>query len=53
MEAQTENKSRGLDWLLFLASTAVVILLLIFADEWFWVALPFSLTYLVRALDAM
>lgn len=53
MEAQTKNRSRALDWLLFLASTAVVILLLIFADEWFWVALPFSLTYLVRALDAM
>jgi hypothetical protein len=53
MEAQANNKSRSLDWLLFLASTAVVILLLIFADEWFWVALPFSLTYLVRALNAM
>ncbi len=53
MEAQANNKSRSLDWLLFLASTAIVILLLIFADEWFWVALPFSLTYFVKAVNAM
>jgi hypothetical protein len=53
MEAQANNKSRGLDWLLFLVSTAAVILLLMFADEWFWVALPFSLTYLVKALNAI
>ena len=53
MEAQANNKSRGLDWILFLVSTVAVILLLMFADEWFWVALPFSLTYFVKALNAI
>lgn len=53
MEAQANKKSHAMDWLLFLVSTAVVILLLMFADEWFWVALPFSLTYFVKAVDAM
>lgn len=42
-----------MDWILTFVSTAVVIALLIFIPEWFWVALPFALTYLVRALDAM
>lgn len=53
MEANAENKSTAMDWILFLVSTAVVILMLIFMNEWFWVALPFSLTYLVKALCAM
>lgn len=53
MEANAKNNSTAMDWLFFLVSTAVVILLLIFANEWFWVALPFSLTYLVKALRAM
>jgi hypothetical protein len=53
MEVQANNKSRTMDWVLFLVSTAAVILLLMFADEWFWVALPFSLTYLVKALNAI
>ncbi|HMQ48516.1 MAG TPA: hypothetical protein PKA00_11710 [Saprospiraceae bacterium] len=53
MEASTTKKSSGLDWILFLVSTLVLILMLIYADEWFWLALPFSLTYLVKALNAM
>jgi hypothetical protein len=53
MEAEANNKSTAMDWVFFLISTAVVVALLIFANEWFWVALPFSLTYLVKALRAM
>jgi len=46
----TQNKSTLLDWLLFLVSTAVMIALLLYADEWFWLAMPFSFTYLAKAL---
>lgn len=47
------NRSSVMDWLLFLVSTIACIGLLVVAPEWFWVALPFSLTYLVKALGAM
>ena len=40
-------------WILFIISTIVMIALIIFIPEWFWLALPFSLTYLVKAFDAM
>lgn len=39
-----------MDWILFLVSTVIMILFFMYADEWFWVALPFVLTYFVRAL---
>ncbi len=42
-----------MDWVLFLVSTLVMILLLIYANEWFWLALPFSTTFLVKALNKM
>lgn len=48
-----ETQKGGLDWILFLVFTAILIFMLIFVNEWFWLALPFSLTYLVRALDTM
>lgn len=40
-------------WLYFFVSLVVMILMLMFMNEWFWVALPFVLTYLVLALDKM
>ncbi len=43
----------GKYWLYFLVSTVILIAMLIFMNEWFWLALPFSLTYLVKALDVM
>lgn len=49
----TTNNSTALDWIIFLVSTVICVLLLMFADEWFWLALPFVLTYLVKALRAM
>lgn len=42
-----------MDWIWFLVSTAIMILMLIFFNEWFWLALPFSLTYLVKAMRVM
>lgn len=40
-------------WLLFLVSLVVFILMLIFMNQWFWVAMPFMLTFLVMALGYM
>ena len=48
-----ERSSSSLNWLLFLISTVVMIAMLIWLPQWFWLALPFSLTYLVRAMDLM
>jgi len=48
-----ETSSSSKDWLLFLVSTVVMIAMLIFVNEWFWLAMPFSLTYLVKALKMM
>lgn len=51
MSTQTEEKkSVGLDWILFLVSTVVMLYMLFISSPWFWVALPFSLTYLVKGL---
>ncbi len=52
METQS-NTSKGKYWTLFLISLVVMIALLIFIPEWFWVALPFVLTYLVYAMDVV
>lgn len=41
------------DWILFLISAVVCVALLVVAPEWFWVPLPFVLTFLVRAMRAM
>jgi hypothetical protein len=49
----TSNKSNLMDWVLFLVSTVVLVFMLIYVNEWFWLALPFSLTYLVKALRVM
>lgn len=48
-----EKSSSSTDWLLFLISTVVMIAMLIWVNEWFWLAMPFSLTYLVKALKMM
>jgi hypothetical protein len=40
-------------WLGFLVSTAVMIWLLAFHPQWFWVMLPFVGAFLVKALDVI
>ncbi len=50
---ESMKQSSRLDWIFFLGSLAVCIGLLAFADEWFWLALPFVLTYFVKALNVI
>lgn len=50
---ESNTASTKTDWLLFIVSTIAMVAMLIWADEWFWVALPFVLTYFVRALRMM
>lgn len=42
-----------LDWAIFVVSTIIMIALMIYKPAWFWVALPFSTTYLVKALKVI
>ena len=46
----SDNTSSGKDWMLFIISTVIMFAMLIWVNEWFWLAMPFSLTYLVKAL---
>jgi hypothetical protein len=48
-----EVNYQATDWLIFLVSFTVLILLLLYASRYFWVALPFAGTYLVKALKMM
>ncbi len=47
----TEKKSNSKNWTLFFISTIVMIALLFVKPEWFWLALPFSLTYFSEAMN--
>ena len=40
-------------WLYFLVSLGLTFAGLMFFNQWFWVFLPFTLTFLVMALDYM
>lgn len=48
-----EVNYKASDWLIFLVSFTVMILLLYFESRFFWVALPFAGTFLVKALRVM
>ncbi|GDX45060.1 hypothetical protein LBMAG24_03870 [Bacteroidota bacterium] len=50
---ETVKDTTKSDWVIFLVSLAGMIALLAYADEWFWLALPFVLTYFVKALKFM
>lgn len=47
------NPSTKKDWLYFLVSAGATICLLYFFPAWFWLGLPFTLTYLTKALKAL
>ena len=49
----TTKKSHKVDWIIFAVSLAVTIGFLIVNPTWFWVTLPFVLTYFVKAIDYM
>jgi len=48
-----DTSSSRTDWILFIVSTLVMFWMLMYMSEWFWLAMPFSLTYLVKALRMM
>ncbi|MCB9081550.1 MAG: hypothetical protein H6555_07560 [Lewinellaceae bacterium] len=50
---ESAKNSTATDWIIFLISLVVMIGLLAYASEWFWLALPFVLTYFVKALRMM
>ncbi len=50
----TESKNNTMFWwLMFLITGAITVFMLIYVDEWFWVALPFSLTALTKAFNVI
>lgn len=48
-----EQKSTKQYWLYTLLSLVAIVLCFAFAPAWFWVPLPFFLTYLVMAFRAI
>lgn len=48
-----ETEFKSTDWIFFFLSFAAMIALFVFNDRFFWVALPFAGTYLVKALKQM
>jgi hypothetical protein len=46
-------KPTGKYWMLFFISSAIMILMLIFLREYFWLALPFVTLYFAKALNIM
>ncbi len=50
---EANNKSHTTDWIIFFVSLVAMIALLVIKPEWFWVILPFVLTYFVKAMDWM
>jgi hypothetical protein len=51
--ATESKKSKSLDWTIFLVTLVITLGFLIFEPTWFWVFLPFVLTYFVKAIDYM
>jgi len=47
-EIPTVGETTIVDYIVFLISLVAIIFLLIFANEWFWLALPTLLTSLVK-----
>ena len=50
MTSETK-KNKSAYWLLFLVSLAAITLLLMFSPQWFWLALPTTVTGLAMAMD--
>ncbi|MCP9237403.1 hypothetical protein [Lewinella sp. JB7] len=51
-ETQPHTTQRNY-WIFFLISLVIFFLMLIFMNQWFWVSMPFMLTFLVMALGYM
>lgn len=48
--ASTSSSDTKKYWLFFLISLVIFLFMLVFVNEWFWVTMPFMLTYLVLAM---
>ena len=46
-------KSHTTDWIIFAVFLVITVGFLIFEPTWFWITLPFVLTYFVKAIDYM
>ncbi len=56
METEVTNEkkeNKTMYWLITLVSAVACIMLLIYSPEWFWLTLPFLLTYFVKAIGMM
>lgn len=53
MSSQSNTSASRMDWIIFLISFAVCVFLLLTSPQWFWVPLPFVITYLVKGLNMM
>lgn len=48
-----KNNDTKMWWGVFVVTTIITLLMLAYVDEWFWLALPFSLTSLCKAMDVI
>jgi hypothetical protein len=57
MEKQKQSEefvpNKGRDWMIFWATTAIMVALLIWKPEWVWVIWPFQFTALAGAMDRL
>lgn len=53
MATLDNNDAAPMDWIYTLVSFVIMVLFLIYLPAWFWVPLPFVLTYLAKALNAI
>lgn len=53
VDSEPDNSNKAMNWMITLVSFVVGLVLLIFKPELFWLALPFFLTYFVKAIDMM
>ncbi|HMR42232.1 MAG TPA: hypothetical protein PKC40_00290 [Saprospiraceae bacterium] len=50
---ESAKKSSALIWLLALVFTVITVGMMFYVPEWFWVPLPFMLTFIVQGFRAM
>jgi hypothetical protein len=56
METQVDrpaDNNRKTYWLITFVSLVACVALIILSPEWFWLTLPFLLTFFVKAIDMM
>ena len=53
VDSEPDNSNKAMNWMITLVSFVVGLVLLIFKPELFSLALPFFLTYFVKAIDMM